>query len=158
MTVIYQSGSTPPAGKVYNVLSFVLEIITLRLLWSPLPRGRQSGVGLIIDTVPPMLRYIIIYPSVFVTRKLCRSNSVRTESNGDRSHKAMSQWRQFSLSSGGLTVFKAVEDTERVQSIWGMTGIDASRRLLYSFPASSSLRKPAQKRFELPKVHATNIR
>jgi hypothetical protein len=148
MTVIYQSGSTPPAGKVYNVLSFGLEIITLRLLWSPLPRGRQSGVGLIFDTVPPMWRYIIIYPSVFVTRKLCRSNSVRTESNGDRSHKAMSQWRQFSLSSGGLTVFKAVdvasEDTERVNCILEMAAIDASRRLLYSFPVSSSFRKPAQ--------------
>jgi len=51
------------------------------------------------------------------------------------------QWRT-------ITVFKAVvvasEDTEIVQCILGMTGIDASRRLLYSFPVSSSLLKLAQ--------------
>ena len=45
-------------------------------------------------------------------------------------------------------MFKAVvvasEDTEIVQCILGMTGIDASRRLLYSFPVSSSLLKLAQ--------------
>ena len=131
VTVMYLSGSSTSAGKVYNVLSSVLEIITLRLLRSPLPRGRQSGVGLIFDTVPPMLSNIIIYSAVFGPRKLCRSNSVRTESDGDRSHKAMSRWRHFPLRSGGLTVFKAVilatEGTERSPTD---VGHDGYRRLL----------------------------
>ena len=131
---MYLSGSSASASKVYNVLSLVFEIITLRRLWSPLPRGRQSRVALIIDTVPPMLRNIIIYPSVFFPRKLCRSNSVRTESNGNRSHKAMSRWRQFLQRSGGLTqrstqYLSLLRTCREFQRMLGMTGIEASNSL-----------------------------